>query len=77
MKLVIEYDATGPMAHKPTKRILEEIVEKSTSLDEAYAGIKERLPNLGLYRGGSHIAIHPTHTGKFSHGSDRVAMVTE
>ena len=76
MKLKIEQSITGPLAHKKTLHALERAVEASSTLEEADRAVSS-IPSLATYRGGSHIAVHPTYKGRFSHGSERVAIIME
>lgn len=74
LKLKIEESLTGPLAHPPTRRALEELVDLSNTLEEAAAGIKT-IPGLARYKGGSHIAIHSTISGQLSY--TRCAIITQ
>jgi hypothetical protein len=75
MKLKIEHSITGPLSNKPILHKLEKAVENSNSLDEASANIIGL--GLGVYRGGSHVAVHPIWNGLFQDGSQRLAIVTD
>ncbi len=74
LKLKIEESVTGPLAHSPTRIALENIAAEAATLDECAARIKT-IPGLGVYRGGSHVAIHRLSNGRLSH--TRWAIVTE
>ena len=82
LKLTIEESLTGPLAHPPTRKALEELVDRSKTLDEVAAGIRT-ITGLMYYRGGSHIAIHCKHEYFFSDlkvvecGHTRWAIITE
>jgi hypothetical protein len=74
LKLKIEEGLTGPLAHPPTRRALEDLVDRSKTLEEAAAGV-DAIPGLTFYKGSMHIAIHSkSHDGKFSH--TRWAIIT-
>jgi len=72
--VVIENDFTGPLAHKPTRAALEEAIATSDTLDELAVAIEE-IPDLAVYLGSNHIAVHPTHLGAFASGSERLALI--
>lgn len=76
MILTIENSLTGLFANVRLRRRIHAIVQESATLDECEDNL--RLQHLGphLYRGGSHIAIHPTHRGRFVHG-ERLAIITD
>lgn len=75
LTLQIDNKLVGPLAHAKTLESLERAIASSTTLDEADASILA-IPILATYRGGSHIAVHPTHQGRFAHGSQRLAIIT-
>ena len=75
LNLQIENKFTGPLAHRPKLTQLEAIAEKSTSLEEAAIAVQKI--GLGAYRGGHHVAVHPIYNGKFAHGSERLAIITD
>jgi hypothetical protein len=74
LKLTIEESLTGPLAHPPTRRAVEELVERSNTLEEAAAGI-DAIPGLTFYRGSMHVAIHTKSSGQFN--PIRWAIITE
>lgn len=74
LKLTIEESLTGPLAHPPTRKALEELVSGAASLIDAAMGIKT-IPGLACYHGGSHIAVHSGSNGQLSH--TRWAIITE
>ncbi len=74
MQVTIEDDLTGPMRTMRAQQEVRDLVEKSADLEEAATRL--RSAGYGIYKGGSHVAIHPTHLGKFANGSRRVALVT-
>ena len=75
MKITIEYTQTGPLAHQATLAQLEHAAHAAITLDDADRAVSAIL-GLATYRGGSHIAIHPTWRGRFSNGSNRLAIIT-
>ena len=75
LKLTIENCLTGPLAHKSTLKLLEEKIKRCVTLDEASIAI-QKIPNLSVYNGGAHVAVHPTYQGQFADGSCRIAIVT-
>jgi len=76
MRLTIEHAGHGPLAHQPTLLALERAVASTSTLDEVDLAISA-IPSLATYRGGRHVAVHPVWAGRFSNGSQRVAIVTE
>ena len=76
MKLTIENDTTGPLAHKAHRFTLELIVEKAKTLDEADIAITTAMAGqFCTYKGGSHVAVHGFFRGKM--GGERLALITE
>lgn len=76
MKLIVESSLTGPLACSQTLAALERAAASAASLDEADQ-LVSRIPALATYRGGSHVAVHPTWNGHFSNGSERLALIVE
>lgn len=76
LKLTIEDNLTGPLAHPPTQRALEDLVAASDSMSDAAAGIVKAIPGLACYRGGSHVAVHAGRLNGFF-GPTRLAIITE
>ncbi len=77
LKLVIEIPDSGPLTNKATLCQLERVAEKCQTLDEAVKFIRMLCPSLATYKGGSHIAVHPSFRGEFASGSERLAILTE
>jgi len=75
LKLAIEESLTGPLAHPPTRKALEEMVAGAASLIDAVAGIKT-IPGLACYHGGSHVAVHAGLANGYF-GPTRLAIITE
>jgi len=75
LKLTIEEGLTGPLAHPPTRKALEELVDRAASLIDAAEGIKT-IPGLACYHGGSHVAVHAGLANGFF-GTTRWAIITE
>ncbi|MCK9362102.1 MAG: hypothetical protein M0P74_00645 [Syntrophales bacterium] len=73
LKLTIEESLTGPLAHPPTRRALEELVDRSKTLEDVSAGV-DAIPGLTFYKGSMHVAIHTKSLGRFS--PTRWAIIT-
>jgi hypothetical protein len=77
LKLTTENAATfsGPLAHRPTFLALQELVDRSRTLEQVAAGV-DAIPGLTYYKGSMHVAIHTkTNDGKLS--PTRWAIITE
>lgn len=75
LQITVEHCITGPLARRHTLRDITAIVTESASLDDCHASLVSAGYGRHLYRGGSHIAFHPTHRGAFVHG-ERHAIIT-
>lgn len=73
--LTVEWSIIGPLAIKSNLCQLQRIADLCTTLDDAAKHLKISFPNLGFYRGGSHIAVHEEWRGKLH--EPRLAIITE
>jgi hypothetical protein len=76
VKVTVERIVTGPLARQQTLAELERAVASAKTLDEVDRAVSA-IPSLATYRGGSHVAVHPSWKGKFIDGSKRLAIVEE
>jgi ABC-type molybdate transport system substrate-binding protein len=74
MKIDIEYELTGPLAHAATKKALVIAVAAAGSLSDATQRIN-KINGLTAYRGGSHVAVHGSANGQLI--GERLAIITE
>jgi len=76
LKVAIENQTTGPLAHRRTLLDVLAACDRNVSLDDVKNELlRVCLGRFSVYRGGSHIAIHPIHRGQIAEG--RVAIITE
>jgi hypothetical protein len=75
LKLQVEHKISGPLAHPPTLRALQDLVEKSKTLEQVSYGV-DSINGLTWYKGSAHVAIHTkTSDGHFS--PTRLAVIVQ
>lgn len=74
LKLTIENTVAGPLDNPSTRHALEELVDRSRTLEQVAAGV-DAIPGLTAYRGSMHVAVHSHCRGQFS--PTRWALIVE